>query len=420
MGENVLPELLSVESAVTRILESFRPLPVEHVDLVESLGRVLGADVRASFDAPPFANSSMDGFAVIAQDTQGAEQQQPARLRVVADIPAGTMPTRALLAGEAARIMTGAPLPEGANAVVPVEQTDQNWRSGENHPPSAYVSIYQTVNPGAYVRPRGEDFFTGDTVLPALTPIRPQELGLLAALGSQRVPVIRQPRVVILSTGDELLDVDQPLAPGKIRDANGYTLYGLVKTYGGLPLRLPIIRDTLADARARFQAALALQPDIILSSAGVSVGAFDVVRAVVEELGAINFWRVNLRPGKPLAFGHVGGVPFFGLPGNPVSAMVTFDVFVRPALLRLTEQPDAVPTITAVLEEDTPSDGRRSYLRVKLRRDGATWVATMTGTQSSGALTSMVKADGIIIIPEGVTLARAGEPFAVRLLRDIH
>ncbi len=414
-----MPELLSVETAVARILELFRPLPPEKVNLLDSLGRVLGEDIRAASASPPFANSSMDGYAVNARDTQGADPQQPARLRVVMDIPAGSVATRALNAGEAARIMTGAPLPDGANAVVPVEQTDQSWRSGSNPPLTDFVNIFTAVEPGASVRQRGEDFAEGNIVLSALTPIRPPELGLLAALGSSLVPVIRQPRVVILSTGDELVEVDEPLTPGKIRDSNGYTLYALVKAYGGLPLRLPIIRDHLDDARARFQEALALQPDIILSSAGVSVGAFDVVRAVVEELGAINFWRVNLRPGKPLAFGAVGAVPFFGLPGNPVSAMVTFDVFVRPALLKLTEQPDAVPTISAVLGEDLRSDGRQSYLRVKLRREGTTWVATLTGTQSSAALTSMVKADGLIIIPEGVTFARSGEAFAVRLLREV-
>jgi len=414
-----LSDLLPVEDAVARILEHFQPLPVETINLLDSLGHVLAFDILADIDSPPFPNSSMDGYAVIAQDTQGADQQQPARLRVVMDIPAGSMPTDAIGAGEAARIMTGAPLPDGANAVIPVEQTDQGWRSGENPPLPDYVNIYRTVDPGDSTRPRGEDFMVGDVVLPALTPIRPQEMGVLAALGYSGVPVICQPRVVILSTGDELVEVDEPLTPGKIRDVNGYTLYGLVKAYGGQAVRLPIVRDNLEDARLRFREALEYQPDIILSSAGVSVGTFDVVRTVLEEMGEINFWRVNLRPGKPVAFGHVGGVPFFGLPGNPVSAMVTFDVFVRPALLKLTSQPDAVQTVNAVLGEDLQSDGRRSYLRVNLRRDGNTLIATTTGTQSSGALTSMVKADGLIIIPEGVQYASAGEIFSVRLLRPV-
>lgn len=412
-----MPDLLSVDHAIARILDVFQPLPAEIVPLLDSLGRVLAADILADMDSPPFANSSMDGYAVRAKDTQGADEQQPARLRVVMDIPAGTTPDGAISHGEAARIMTGAPMPDGADAVVPVELTDQGWRSGDNPPLPDFVSVYKTVEPGSAVRPRGEDFAFGDVVLSALTPLRPQEMGILAALGIATVPVIRQPRVVILSTGDELLEVDAPLETGKIRDANGYTLYGLVKLYGGEPIRLPIIRDTLDDARARFYEALSYQPDIILSSAGVSVGTFDVVRAVLEEMGAINFWRVNLRPGKPLAFGHIEGVPFLGLPGNPVSAMVTFDVFVRPALLKLTSQPDAVPTVTAILGEDVRSDGRRSYVRVRLHRDGDALIATTTGTQSSGALTSMVKADGLIILPEGVTLAKVGESFSVRLLR---
>jgi len=407
-----LSDLLSVDAAVARILERFAPLPAESIELLASLGRVLAEDIRAEINAPPFANSSMDGYAVAAADTAEA----PVRLRVSLDIPAGSFPTEPIRPGEAARIMTGAPLPEGADAVVPVEQTDQGWRSGDSPPLPDSVGILKTVRPGDSVRPVGEDFRAGDVVLPALSVIRPQELGVLAALGKTNVPVVRQPRVAILSTGDELIEVDQPLAPGKIRDSNGYTLYGLIAQYGALPLRLPLVRDTADDVRRRFQQALDLQPDIILSSAGVSVGTFDVVRSVLSEMGEINFWRVNLRPGKPLAFGQIGGIPFFGLPGNPVSAMITFDVFVRPALLKLAQRPDTIPMVTAALAEDVRTDGRRTYMRVKLRRDGDHFVAFTTGTQSSGALTSMIKADGLIIIPEGLETARAGESYTVRLL----
>lgn len=230
---------------------------------------------------------------------------------------------------------------------------------------------------------------------------------------------MRRPRVAILSSGDELIRVNEPLGPGKIRDVNSYTLTGLVDTYGGEPIRIPPARDTIEDVRRSFTEALSHQPDLLLSSAGVSVGSFDVVRTVMEEMGQINFWRVNLRPGKPLAFGMIAGIPFFGLPGNPVSAMVTFDVFVRPTLLKMSGREEILPTIEATLRDTLTSDGRRSYIRVKLSREDGQFYAEATGTQSSGALMSMVMADGLLIIPETVTEARAGEKFSVRLLRSI-
>jgi molybdopterin molybdotransferase len=260
----------------------------------------------------------------------------------------------------------------------------------------------------------------GEILLAAGARLRPQDIGMLAAFGHAQVQVVRRPRAVILSTGDELVEPGEPLTPGKIRDANGAALAALVRLYGGEAIRLPIVRDTLADARLRFGEALALHPDLIISSAGVSVGAFDVVRAVLEELGTMHFWRINLRPGKPLAFGRLGmaGVPFFGLPGNPVSALVTFDVFVRPTLLRMGGQPDAVPTLTALTAAPITSDGRRSYLRVTLRREGGVWRAHLTGTQSSGALSSMLHADGLLIIPEGMRDVPAGTALPVRVLRE--
>lgn len=414
-----MPELLSVDEAVARILSGIAPLGNEQVPLLDALGRVLAAPLVAEVSLPPFANSSMDGFAVRAGNLKYTTKDQPTTIRVVMDIPAGSSPGGRLETGQVARIMTGAPLPEGADAVVPVEATDQEWKSGDNAALPEVVMFYGSIQPGANVRPIGEDILAGQTVLEAGTLIRAQELGVLAALGQAEVTVKRRPRVAILGSGDELVDVNEPLTPGKIRDSNSYTLAGLIRTYGGEPIRLPKAHDTLEDVRRRFQEAIDLHPDLILSSAGVSVGAFDVVRAVMDELGSIDFWRVNLRPGKPLAYGTLGGVPFFGLPGNPVSAMVTFDLFVRPTLLRLGSRPDAVPTVEATLREALTSDGRRSYIRVKLAHEDGQWRATSTGTQSSGALLSMVLADGLLIIPEGVTEARAGERFTVRLLRDV-
>lgn len=412
-----MADLLNVETALANILEQFTRLPEEHIPITNALGRVLAEDIVSDINLPPFANSSMDGYAVRSSDVAGASHEAPVHLRVVMDIPAGAAPTEAIGAGQAARIMTGAPLPNGADAVVPVENTDTNWRAGSDIALAEQVGILQAARAGDSVRPAGEDVYIGQTVLQAGTILRPQDLGILAALGQDQVPVVRPPSVAIVSTGDELVDVNEPLGPGKIRDSNSHTLAGLVASYGAIPLRQPIARDSLDAVRAMFRTALDQQPDLIISSAGVSVGTFDVVRTVLDELGKVQFWRVNVRPGKPLAFGEVQGVPFFGLPGNPVSAMVTFDVFVRPALLRLLGRTDDAETITAITGEDMRSDGRRSYIRVRLEREYGQVIARTTGTQSSGALMSMVLAHGLLIIPEEVTFVPAGTALPVRLLR---
>ncbi len=412
-----MADLLSVDDALIQILDRLTPLPSEQVNLVSALGRVLAQDIQSEINLPPFANSSMDGYALRAADIPNADENTPVRLRVVMDIPAGAAPQRHLEAGEAARIMTGAPLPPGADAVIPVEQTDSAWQAADEVPLPEYVQVYRSLKAGANVRPVGEDIHIGQTVLQAGTLLRPQDTGVLAALGQKVVPVVRQPRVAIISTGDELVAVDEPLTPGKIRDVNAYTVSGLVTLYGGLPLRLPIARDRLDDVRRVFQQALTHEPDMIISSAGVSVGTYDVVRTVLNELGEVSFWRVNVRPGKPLAFGQLRDVPFFGLPGNPVSAIVTFDVFVRPALLKLLHLPDTLMTDVARTSEDIHSDGRRSYLRVILKRENGHLSASLTGTQSSGALMSMVLADGLLIVPEGVKFVPAGTELTVRLLR---
>lgn len=414
-----MANLLSVDEALERILSTMGTLPAETVPLLAALGRVLAAPVVSEISLPPFANSSMDGFAVRSGNTKYATAEQPALLRLMFDIPAGSQPEGVLHPGQSARIMTGAPLPEGADAIVPVEATDQEWKPGDDEPLPPIVKVYTPVSAGAYVRPVGEDIEAGQTVLVAGTRIRAAELGVLAALGIAEVQVVRRPRVAIIGSGDELVDVHEPLTPGKIRDINSYTLFGLVTECGGEPIRIPPAKDTLDDVRRSFNEALSHHPDLILSSAGVSVGAFDVVRTIMDEMGKIDFWRINLRPGKPLAFGEINGIPFFGLPGNPVSAMVTFDVFVRPTLLKLSGSDPNIPTVQARLREALTSDGRRSYIRVKLSREDGQYVAESTGTQSSGALTSMVQADGLLIIPENVTEAQAGSWFQVRLLRSI-
>lgn len=419
-GETILTGLLDVDDTLRRILAGIIPLPAEDVPLAEALDRVLAEDVVAELALPPFANSSMDGFAVRAADVAGASQENPVQLTVSMDISAGAAPEGHLHPGEAARIMTGAPLPPGADAVVPVEATDVRWDAGHEEQPPARVGILRAVNPGDYVRPVGEDIQVGQLVIRAGDILRPQEIGVLASLGRVTVPVIRRPRVAILSSGDELVEIDEPLTPGKIRNSNSYVLAGLVTINGGVPIRIPTARDTLDDVRRCFREALAHHPDMIVSSAGVSVGAHDVVRTVLDELGEVKLWRLNLRPGKPLAYGRLQGIPFFGLPGNPVSAQVTFDVVVRRALLKMGGRPDIVPMAEAVLAEDIPADGRLTYFRVKLERgpDGQL-IAHTTGTQSSGAMLSMVLADGLLIVPAGRREARTGERFPVRLLREL-
>lgn len=407
-----MADLLSVEQALDHILARAVPLPAEQVPLAAAAGRVLAQDAAADADLPPFATSSMDGYAVRAADVAAA----PVRLRVTQDILAGAAPHSAVGPGEAARIMTGAPLPPGADAVVPVEQTDAHWTHGDTAALPPEIGIHQPAAPGANVRRPGEDVRAGQVVLRAGRRLRPPDIGLLAALGWAQVPVARRPRVAVVSTGDELLPVEAPLRPGAIRDSNSYTIAALVESWGGAALRLPVARDTLDSVRAVFAQALDLAPDLVISTAGVSVGAADVVRLALAELGEVSIWRVNMRPGKPLTFGHLRGVPFFGLPGNPVSAAVTFDVFVRPFLLRQQRQPDTAAVAAAVTAEDLRSDGRRSYLRVTLSREGGQLVARTTGTQSSGALLSLVLADGLLIVPENTTFVPAGSVLPVRLL----
>lgn len=410
-----MADLLSVDEAVKQILAQIQPLPTEIVHITAAFGRILAEDIYSDLDLPPFPNSSMDGYAIKADDLISL----PLTLPVVMDIPAGFFPTQVLQSGQAARIMTGAPMPEGADAVVPVEDTDSVWDVGDAALQT--VTIRKGAKRGDNVREIGENIKQGQLLLSAGTQLRPQDIGVLASVGRATVSVAVQPVVAILSTGDELVTADEPLTPGKIRDTNSYALAALVTQHGGIPKVLPIASDDLEAIRKLFQDALALNPALVISSAGVSVGAADYIRTILAELGQVNFWRINIRPGKPLAFGLLNGlnskVPFFGLPGNPVSAMVTFDVCVRPALFKMVGRVDEPETVIAVTEEDFTSDGRRSYLRVKLRREGGRLLAKLTGTQSSGALFSMVLAEGLLIVPEGVTQVRAGEEFMVRLLR---
>ncbi len=409
--------LLNVDTALADILADMKTLPAETVSLPEAHNRVIAEDIVSPIDLPPFDNSAMDGYAIHFEDSVDADRANPANLSVAMDILAGSAPEGRLELGQAARIMTGAPIPAGATAVIPVEDTDDDWSKGEDSPLPAEVRLYRSLSCGENIRRAGENIEAGATVMAAGAVIGPAEIGMLAGIGCPRVEVIRQPKVVILSSGDELVDIYDELTPGKIRDTNGYTLAGLVRGAGGIPIRLPIAKDTLESIRALYRRALEINPDLLISSAGVSVGAADLVKTVMNELGDIDFWRINMRPGKPLAYGTIQGVPFFGLPGNPVSTMVTFEVLVKPALAKIAGRPFKQQTVKAITAGPMKSDGRRSYNRVILSQEHGRIMARTTGIQSSGALMSMVKADGLAIIPEGITEAPAGSELNVILLR---
>ncbi len=394
--------MLSVTEARTQILNVFHPTEAVRLPLQRARACVLAEDVHAGMDLPPFDNSSVDGFAVRSEDVQSASVDSPVSLNVIADIPAGSAADISLTRGQAARIMTGAVIPAGADAVVMVEDTDFNDRTAGTPAPKT-VSIHAKAWRGENVRTHGMDLRKGEKVLSAGTRLRAQELGLLAMLGVAQVPVHRTPRLALLSSGDELLPVETPLVPGKIHDSNSYILAALAEEAQVQLLPLGIASDTEADVRSRFEQAAAQKADVIVSSAGVSVGAFDFIKSVVESKGSLDFWKVDMRPGKPLAFGSYEGIPFFGLPGNPVSAFMGFQLFVRPALEKLSGlEPKVSPRQKARLAEEVESDGRESYLRALVTETPDGLEARLTGHQGSGNIFSLVQANALLIIPSGV------------------
>jgi len=394
--------MLSVSEARESILAVFQPLETTTLPLAIATGRVLAEDVVAGMDLPPFDNSSVDGFAVRAADIRQASPDSPWTLKIVADIRAGDYASLPVQPGQAARIMTGAALPPGAEAVVMVEDTDFNVRA-PGTPAPLRVTIKKAVQIGENVRHHGDDLHAGHKVLMAGTRLRAQEIGLLAMLGMAEVLAYRQPKVALLSSGDELLPVEAPLPPGKIHDANSYILASLVESAGAQVLHLGVAADTEADVRSRLERAVMEKADVILSSAGVSVGAFDYVKSIVEENGELDFWKVNMRPGKPLAFGKYHGIRFFGLPGNPVSAFVGFLVFVRPALEKLSgREPSSGLRRSVRLGEAVESDGRESYLRAIVKETNGELTARLTGHQGSGNIFSLVQANALLILPSGV------------------
>ncbi|MCY4437780.1 MAG: molybdopterin molybdotransferase MoeA [Chloroflexi bacterium] len=521
--------MLSVEEAFARIVSQFSALASETVPLMDTLGRVLAEDVVSAEDVPAFDNSAMDGYAVRFADTQAASEAQPVHLRVVGDLAAGSVPSNPLGAGEAVRIMTGAPVPPGSDAVVPFEDTDRTDWAKFGTPPGASgdpatVGILLAPEYQDNVRFRAEDIKAGETVLLQGQRLRPAEIGVMASLGKSQVAVYRRPVVAVIPTGDEVIEIDQPLQPGQVRNSAAHALEALVTRYGGIPRRLPVVGDTVEETRAALLSCL--DCDLIVTIGGVSMGDYDLVRNVLGAEGEIDFWRIRMRPGKPLAFGHIEGparaaeasaqpdketdtsvipaqagiqsspcspedpvasakptsateeyagtsdtpaqsgilpspggegqgegsipaevsgpitpanasdsvipakagihltsdapsrrVPVVGLPGNPVSAYVTFEEFVRPALLVMQGHTHLhKTTVTARFLDGMENHGRRQFVRVIVERDDHGYTARLTGEQGSQLLTSLAKANGLAIISEHTTYVEPGSDVTVQML----
>jgi molybdopterin molybdotransferase len=394
----------SVEEALAGILANAVPTATEWLPLESCAGRVLAQHVvTAAADVPPFANSSMDGFAVRAADAPGV-------LKLAGEVAAGSREAPALAAGTAVRIMTGAPMPAGADTVVPLEDAKESERR---------VRV-PAAEAGAYVRPAGLDTRAGDQVELPAEPLTPASIAVLASLGIGEVEVRRRPRVAIVSTGDELVAPGESLAPGQIFDANSAALAAAVAEAGGEAVILPLGTDDPAEIEGLVRWGIAVA-DLLVASGGVSVGSRDHMRTVIERIGTLDFWRIQVQPGKPLAFGAVDGRPVIGLPGNPVSALVTFELFVRPlvrAMLGLAG--DGRPRVQARVDEAiTKDEERRAYLRVVVQRDGEGYVAFSAGGQASSQLRPLAAANGLLIVPEGVAATEPGGTYEALLIGAI-
>jgi molybdopterin molybdotransferase len=403
---------IALEDALAQILAAVSPTASEEVAITDALGMVLAEPAISPVDLPLWDNSAMDGYAVRAADVATATRESPVTLKLVESVQAGGFPALPVGTREAIKIMTGAPIPDGADSVVRVEHTEQ---MGD------VVKVLSASDAHRNIRPRGEDVKANEAVLPAGAMLRPGEIGLLASIGLAHVNVHRKPVVAILSTGDELVDVrdfDQVRAGRKIVNSNSYALAAAVRAVGAEPLVLGIARDDRDDLRVRLTGGLSA--DVLVTSAGASVGEHDLVKDVLEELGAkTDFWRVRIRPGSPFSFARIGRLPVFGLPGNPVSAVVTFEILVKPALRRMLgrsalHSPVVTARLAAPLKTTT---GLTQFMRVRLHREDGTLVATLTGPQGSGILNSVAKADGLMVVPEDVSDVAAGaEVQVVRLV----
>ncbi len=402
--------MIPLAEAQARIQRDIHPLPVVSVPIAEARGLVLAESVVAKEAIPPFANTAMDGFALRAADSAGASPETPISLPVVATIAAGSVASRPLIGGEVMRIMTGAPIPEGADSVIMVELTRPT--SGHDDSTSSDVSsieLLAEVASGNHIRPAGDDVRAGVTVLSPGEVVTAAHLGVLASLGYESVLVHKRPRVGVFSTGDELISGPTPLQPGQIRDSNRPTLLALVEESGCIPVDLGWLPDNEEEIEAALVAAVGPDADnvcdALVTSGGVSMGDFDFVKKVLSRLGDLNWMQVAIKPAKPLAFGLLMGTPIFGLPGNPVSSMVSFELFARPSLLAMMGKRDTQRlTVLALAEEGflRPPDGKIHFVRVVVDQEpDGSWLARSAGGQGSHQLTAMARANGLAVVPDG-------------------
>jgi molybdopterin molybdotransferase len=414
--------MISVEEALERILSYVPVLEPVNVAIIDALGQATADDVVAGFDIPPLDNTAMDGYAVRAADTEGASEATPVTLRVAGELAAGYLFEGGVEPGCAVRIMTGAPMPDGADAIVPFEETDEpeGRAFGSFAKSRDSVGVLKAARPGANVRRAGEDIRAGTAIIPRGTVLHPAQIGVLASLGMATVRVHRRPVVAILSTGDEVQEPGVALRPGQIYDSNQYSVAAMVLANGGIPKRLGIAKDTVEALRAKLTEGL--DADMLVTSAGVSRGDYDVVKDVLAAEGEVDFWTVRMKPGKPLAFGAFRSgerrVPHIGLPGNPVSSMVSFELFGRPAIYKMLGRSDwQRPTVRAITKDAIPNkDARRVFARAIVRPRDGRYYARLTGPQGSGILTSMAEANALAVVPEDVAGVQPGDEVDAMLL----
>lgn len=402
--------MISVEKALKKILTGAKLLGVEKINIMNAQRRVISDNIYANRNIPSVDNSAMDGYALRCADTKGATKKTPAWLEIIEEIPAGKIPRKKIGACEVARIMTGAIIPQGADAVIRQEDTLKNGKK---------VAVLKPVAKKKDIRLAGEDVRKGELVIRKSSILSPAQIGMLASLGHKYISVYKKPRVAIMTTGNELVDISINPPPGKVVNSNGYSLASLVIECGGIPLVLGISKDNKAALRKKFAAAL--KADVIISSGGVSVGDYDFVKDIMAEMGnSMSFWQVAMRPGKPLAFGDIKGVPLFGLPGNPVSTMVSFEQFVRPYLLKIQGRKNIFrPFLKAISAQALKKDvGIKHFMRAIVKQENGKYIAKTTGDQGSGILKSMVTANALIVLNEKETKINKGGAVTVQLLDD--
>lgn len=406
--------MILFDQAIAKILREIKPLKPEAVKLSEALSRVLAEDLYSDCNIPGFNNSAMDGFALKAYDTRGASKDNPVFLEIIGNLKAGDVPKVIIKAKRAIRIMTGAPLPKGADSVVMIEDTGK-IKGAPHGAWGEIIEVYKEVRAGENIRKAAEDIRKGELVLRRGSLLKSAHIGVLASLGRVKVKVTRRPKVAVLATGDEVVGVGEKLKPGKIRSSNSYTLISQILECGGIPKNLGIAPDEPRQLENKIRSGL--DCDLILTSGGVSVGDYDLVKDTLAKMGTdIHFWKIAMRPGKPLVFGMIKGIPIFGLPGNPVSSMVSFEVFVRPAILKMLGRKDGLrQEVEAVLEMSVEKKkGLRYFLRAKTRWLQGKFVTDTTGPQGSGILKSMAQANSLLIIPEGEVYIKKGSRATVR------